>query len=27
MLLPSFGEQVRIVACSSQDALGRGKGN
>jgi len=27
MLLSSFGEQVRVVACSSQKALGRKKEN
>jgi len=26
MLLPDFGEQVRVVACSSQEALGHRKG-
>jgi len=27
MLLPNFGEQVRVIACSSQEVLGRRKGN
>jgi len=27
MLLPGFGEHVRVVAYSSQKALGRRKGN
>jgi len=27
MLLSDFGEQIMVAACSSQEALGRRKGN